>query len=405
MLSDEEQLRAAVAGMPIDDGPRRIHREELRRRALNAFDDAALGDSQRTDSGRLNRLGRLIMRHRILQIGTAAAAACVILGIVWTFGPGAGVAFARVQEIIGQVQTVCYDLIDYHDGQAEPAAKISFMEPGRMRGEWPGMTAIFDFNQGKILTLTEENKFAHLATVKDLENPSQRNWLAALKSVVNCPAATELGQKQLSGRQAKGWEVPDDGGTCAVWVDATSGELLQVEFTRGRNRTVMTNFVVNPVLDESLFAMAPPPGYTLQTQFEMSQADPGEADIILLLRIWASGNGGVFPDTLLAAGGFASAAAKAHCPELGPYSKENDEKIRIAVGRAFFLLYSHKLEWGYVGKGVKAGDPGKPVLWTRAAGATNYRVILADFTVVEVSPDKLREWIPGMAAGSQDTAH
>ena len=393
MFADENEFRKAVAGMGIDDDPRPAHQEELRRRMLRVFDDAAAGDVLSEESGRCIRLGRKLMRNRIVQVGAAAvAASCVLAVVLWSLGPGAGVALATVQKIVEDIRTVSFELTAYRDSQSEGTAKVMFMEPGKMRAEWPGMIGIFDWNQGKILVLGTEDKSAHLTVVSDMENPYQRNWLGALKTIVGCDAAKELGWKQLFGREAKGWEVPDDGGVCAVWADAKTGELLQVEFVRGRNKMVMTHFVLNPELNESLFVMTPPDGYTLESQVQMTESDPSEADIIILLRAWVSGNGGQFPDRL-DPGKFAIAAAKADWQGLGIDSQEKSQKAREAISRAFYLLHSWKLEWGYVGKGVKLGQADHPVFWHRAAGAEMYRVIYADFTVVEVSAEKLKEVI------------
>jgi len=99
MWSDENEFRKAVAGMPIDDAARRTHQEELKRRVLRTFDEAAAGEPLSEETGRHSWPGRRIMRHRIVQIGVALAAACLVVAFVWPFGPGAGVAFARVQEL------------------------------------------------------------------------------------------------------------------------------------------------------------------------------------------------------------------------------------------------------------------------------------------------------------------
>lgn len=393
MFADENEFRKAVAGMPIDDGPRRTHQEELRRRVLRTFDETAAGEPLSEETGRHSWPRRRIMRHRIVQIGVALAAACLVVAFVWPFGPGAGVAFAKVQEIVAEVRTVCFDMVESHDGQSEGLAKVMFMEPGRMRAEWQGIIGVMDWNAGKFMTLSAEDKVAHLVEVTDAENPCQRNWLAALKSIVGCKSAKEMGQKQVGGREAKGWEVPDQDGVCTVWADARTGELLQAEFTRGRNKCVMSNFVVNPELDPALFAMTPPAGYTLETNLKVTEADASEANIIFLLRVWASGNGGQFPDRLNPAK-FGMAATKADWHGLGVDSDEKSMAARKSIGQAMYRLHGGKLEWGYLGAGAKVGEKDRPVFWSRAAGAQNYRVVHADFTVAEVSAEKFTELVP-----------
>ena len=121
----------------------------------------------------------------------------------------------------------------------------------------------------------------------------------------------------------------------------------------------------------------------------MSEADPSEADIIILLRVWVSGNDGQFPDEL-DPGQFPKVAAKADWRALGVDSREKGLEYNAAIGRAFYLLHSWKMEWDYVGKGVKSGQADKPVFWHRSAGSEKYRVIYGDFRVAEVSPETLK---------------
>ncbi len=388
MFADEKELRQAIERIEIEAAPRSGHQTDLRRRVLLAFDEAgAVGVPPR--KRRVLRLGRNLMHNRRVQMGAATVAAACILGVVlWSFGAGADVALAEVRALIEQANTICYELSSYRDGRCEETAEVMFMEPGKMRVEWPGMTAVFDWNGGKILTLMTEEKVAHSTVVKDMMNPYQRNWLADLKAIMDSAAAEELGRREFDGRQAKGWRMPERGWLCTVWADAKSGELLQAEFEHGGNRMVMSRFVLNQELDESLFSMDPPEGYTLAAKMEMSKDDPSEEDVLALLRVWASGNAGRFPDRLDPSK-FAAAAAKADWRELGVDSREKAQALREAIGRAFYLLHNWELEWGYVGKGVDRGQADRPVLWYRRMGSKMYRVAYGDFSVADVTPEQL----------------
>jgi hypothetical protein len=392
VFADEKEFRKAVEATDIDDAPRPAHQAELRRRVLAAFDEAA--DTSQLWRGRRwsIRLGRNLMHSKWMQIGAAAAAAaaCVAIAALWALGSGADVALAEVRQSIEQAKTVCFELSCYRDGRSEGTAEVMFMEPGRMRSEWRGVVSIFDWNCGEILVLMTEQKLAHSSVVKDMENPYCRNWLGDLKAIMGSDAAEELGRQELLGREVKGWRTRQDGRVCTVWADAETGKLRQVEFEHGSNRMVMSQFVLDRELDESLFSMSPPEDYRLATEVEMSEADPSEQDILALLRVWASGNGGRFPDRLDSSQ-FGSAAAKADWRGLGIDSQEKSQAMREAIFRAFYLLNNWELEWGYVGKGVESGQADQPVFWYRRVGAETYRVIYGDFSVGEVSPEQLEQ--------------
>ena len=339
--------------------------------------------------GRRHVLGRKLMRSRLIRIGAVAAAvACILVVGLWSSGPGAGVAWAEVRQLIEEVTTVTFEMATYQDGRSEGTAKVMFTEPGRMRTECPAVTTIFDWSQGKILTLATEEKVAHAATVTDLENPYQRNWLADLKAIAGSKEAEEAGRREISGRQAKGWRVRDKDGTCTVWADAKSGELLEAEFELGRNKMVMRQFVLNLRLDESLFALTPPEGYTLASQVKMAEADPSEADVVFLLRVWVSGNDGQFPDRLDSTK-FYKACEKADWKGLGIDGPKKDQEARQAISRAFYLMYNWKSQWGYAGKGVKLGQAEAPVCWWKPVGAETYRIVFGDLSVRTVDKAEL----------------
>jgi hypothetical protein len=238
--------------------------------------------------------------------------------------------------------------------------------------------------------LDTENKFANAGTVADMENYYHRNWLTDLKAIIGHEDAQELGRKELLGRDAKGWQVIEGDEVCAVWADARTGELLRVEFERGSNRMVMSQFVLDRDLDESLFDMTPPEGYM---QFETTVDGPAVQDIVILLRVWVSGNDGQFPDRLDAAA-FPAAAAKADWRELGIDSYEKATAWRNAISEAFYLLNSWGWEWSYLGKGVNGGQKDEPVFWCRRQGSNMYTVIYADFSVAEISSEELEALNP-----------
>jgi hypothetical protein len=106
---------------------------------------------------------------------------------------------------------------------------------------------------------------------------------------------------------------------------------------------------------------------------------------LLLLRVWAGGNGGVFPDSLSDMADWIRAAGKYD------WSRETEDEatLKQMIGQAFFRLNSNQ-NWVYRGKGVKVGDAKTPVFW-RPVGDGKFQVIYGDFEVRKVDEKELPE--------------
>ncbi len=387
MCNDEQELTGAVEKLRIDAEPRPEHRDALRRRMLAAFQETQPSAAGPARAGRARGTWRSLMHIRLMQASAAAiAAACLVAAIVLWPGGKAGVALAEVRRSVEQARTACFQLSWYRDGQAEASGPAKWREPGLLRWEVPGAVTIYHWNEGKFLTLMTEAKTAHAATIEEMENPYHRDWIRNLKESIGSDSAEEVGHKEIAGREARGWRFKDDDGTCTVWADAETGQLLRADFESGNSRMVMTEFVLNQPLDEDTFSLTPPAGYSI-TRAEFRRSEPSEKDLVLLLRVWAMGNGDVFPDKLDPAA-FSAAAAKVNWSRLGIRSQQEGQEASNAISRAFWLMYTLH-ERTYVGGGVKLGDAAKPILWHRPKGKQTYRVIYGDLSVKDVAPEDL----------------
>ncbi|GAG49584.1 unnamed protein product, partial [marine sediment metagenome] len=206
------------------------------------------------------------------------------------------------------------------------------------------------------------------------------------------------GQKEISGRKAKGWRFKDAEWVCTIWADAKTGDLLEAEWQTGTSRMVMSGFVLDKELDEGLFNLKPPDDY-FHTRAKFARGDPSEKDVILLLRIWAMGGGDVFPEALDARK-FSEAAAKVDWKqlgiEMGIKSREESDKVNDAISRAFWWLYSGH-QWTYAGKGVRLGEEAKPIFWYRPKESKTCRVIYGDLSVKDIRPEDLPKAPPKRA--------
>lgn len=395
MFGNEDELTRAIERLAIDAEPSPGHREALRERMLVAFERARAGAARPRRRGGPAWAGRLIMKSRFVQAAAAVIVVCVV-GVItlWDAGNGgAGIALADVWARIENAQTVCFKMTTYRDGRQAEMWAVSYKAPGLMRSEMKEAVCVFDWTKGKYIALLTEDKTAILTTVADMQNPYHRNWLEELKATVGSDEAEEAGNKTLSGRTAKGWRVRDveDGQEwlVTVWADAESGELLEVEFQAGNTRMVMSEFRVNAELDDALFSLEPPKGYRLISQAEVNSSDLSEKDVATLLRVWAMGNGDVFPDRIDPTE-FGSASRKVDWRRLGIDSQEEGKAVGLAIHRGFLFLYLG-YEWSYAGKGVRLGAKDKPIFWYRPKGKETFRVIYADLSIKDASADELPE--------------
>jgi hypothetical protein len=71
--------------------------------------------------------------------------------------------------------------------------------------------------------------------------------------------------------------------------------------------------------------------------------------------------------------------------------KQMQEQLPIiqqqAQGLTFFEMLGPENDPHYVGGGVKLGTPDRPVLWYKPTGSDTYRVIYADLSVEDMTPE------------------
>ena len=321
--------------------------------------------------------------NRLSRVAAVALIAAGCVGVWFLAADGATIALADVHERITAAQTVCFRM-SFTQGKDEPESyNILFKRPNLMRMERPEVISVLDFKNGKTLALFPESRTAHSADIQDWVGDG---WIADLERIVGSDRAVEIGERKIDGKAVKGWRITEDGEVTTVWADVKTAELVEVEIVQGEGRTLLTNMEYNRQLDDSLFSMEPPEGYNFHTLTKMDVSDPSEADLIGLLRIWASGNGDVFPDEIKP-WNFQKAASKADWKNVCKGMTE--KQVSDMISRGFFKLNSWPRDWSYVGKGVRYGDATKPVFWYRSQGQKKYRVLFGDLSVQEIAEDQL----------------
>jgi hypothetical protein len=168
---------------------------------------------------------------------------------------------------------------------------------------------ITDLNQGKKLTLMPASKTATVLTStsnrkdKTPEDGHLFPWFRLFRRLAEEKPGIEhkpLGEKEIDGRTVVGFLVSSRGGDLSLWGDPKTGLPVRVEMTmgiEGNSKMTLSDLVFNVDMDESLFSVEPPAGYTVRNV--KSDGSPlEEKDLIEMFREYSQLCDGAFPDSL-----------------------------------------------------------------------------------------------------------
>ena len=197
-------------------------------------------------------------------------------------------------------------------------------QPGRTRIDSPstGVSSITDLNTGQCVWLFHKLKAVSPASPqqgKSVAGPSPFSMLGRpVENLWNLKDGTEksLGEREVDGQPAVGFEVRQNTTGCdcriVVWAGKDSGRPIRVETTLQNPQNdsqsvtiVLNHFNLDAELDEGLFSLEPPPGYTLAYQKTLdetvtnSAVTPEGEKIEQALQLWSDGNKGKAIATLV----------------------------------------------------------------------------------------------------------
>jgi hypothetical protein len=199
-----------------------------------------------------------------------------------------------------------------------------------------------------------------------------------------------LGEKEIDGRVVTGFRARNPDGEFTVWADPETALPIRIEQTWRQMQFVFTEFHFDIEMDESLFSMEIPEGYSELPSGELRIASSTEKDLVETLRIWAEVIlDDVFPRDF--SGQIYVDDVKKNRKKFANLKEE--EKLELAMkmgpGFVFVQLLKAETDWHYVGKDVKLGDSESPVCWYRPEGSETYRVIYGDLSVKDVAAGDL----------------
>jgi outer membrane lipoprotein-sorting protein len=355
---------------------------------------------------RFSLFERINNMNKIIKYPVAAA---IVLGVLagaayLLVSHSAGVAFADVKQQIEQAQTMTVTAHVKMTSLPKPMVmKMYLKSPGLMRQEitveaspatalstGPAATGpttamwgqkvitIYDMPNKRAISLVPAQKTAIVIEFKNVppgDQGGQKNILDELKKAV-VGEHKDLGAKTIAGRKVQGYRCGKPlVTTMDIWMDASTGGPVQVDQTlpNDMGTVTMTDFVINPKLDDSLFDTRPPEGYKVEKQTLDLRAT--EEDLIKGVALFAKYSGGVFPKALMPTPGLIEELKKVKM------SEAQTKEFTMLMGKVMaFQITTMNAggEFVYAGDGVKLGEKTTPILWYKAKDAKMYRVIYGD---------------------------
>ncbi|MHC4693710.1 MAG: hypothetical protein ACYS67_13290 [Planctomycetota bacterium] len=350
-------------------------------------------------------IGDTIMKNKITKFATAAVIIiAVILGLNFIGGPNkSGLAFAEVVRPILTARTVVFNVI-MGEGENVPITRVMNMGTQRFRGEVlspDGKTVqviiITDYDTSQMLQLIPKQKTAVLIELEDIpETEKPENVLETMRNIItelqNDPniSVEPLGEKEIDGRIAIGFRATGPDGESTVWADPQTALPIRLEQKWRQMQFVCTDFEFDVELDETLFRMKIPEGYTTLPKAMLSIEGSTEQDMIEGLRIYAEVIlDGTFPNEFI--GQEYMDDVKKNREKFAQMSTKQKLDLALKLQRGYLFIKHLKAEndWHYVGNGVKLGDAKSEVCWYRPDGSETYRVIYGDLSVKDVAPENL----------------
>jgi outer membrane lipoprotein-sorting protein len=390
-----EKIENAVKKMNFTAGA------ELREQILNDALKAHERTGKQPALEKPTNIWRTIVKSRITKL-SAAAAAIIIIGVIGVQFLTGMSAYAKAAEGLRNASTFVFTLITQANNGTGETIKtdIAYKSSGFMRTSTiDGYVTIVNLNSGKFISIRPQGIYTLCEIDTNDLNAIYKNGhpiLRIIEDMKNLPekADEELSRRDIDGIDCDGYKVTQGDLTSIVWIDAKTGDVVQVEqkyaIAPGMNR-IIKNIKFDIELDDSLFSLTPPAGFIATGELKSDGTGETEETFIKWLRWWAESNTDeTFPPKVTG-----SDVAKI-CIDLGKQGKLREEAWGKNVDSEQWLksaLFVAKLpaesNWRYAGDGVKINTPDTPVFWYRPAGTEKYRVIYADLTVREVAEDEL----------------
>jgi outer membrane lipoprotein-sorting protein len=344
------------------------------------------------------RITNMTYRQRIAAAFTLTLGGLAIWAAFSLLGGFATVTYAQVAQQILTARTMsCNETVG--GGQLPmPVTMKAMFSDGRVRMEYAqGNVMIFDQSKSQSLILDPTAKTAQIIkmtkTTGAPEVPSDpMQDPAAFFRNLAAQNGEPIEDRQINGVTAKGFRTKSFGFPASLWVDpATKMPLrVEIEFTMGKQKmnAVMSDFVFDAPLDDRLFSLDPPQGYTLKDATPLVvDTDLGDA-VVTMLGAYAAASGGTFPASLTDSTDLAKMLA-GHMKN-GQFD-DGGRKLMTSLGVVMGTMISLKqgTDYDYTPDGVKLGESDKRIFWYHQKEKNTYRAIDGDLHITDVAPADL----------------
>lgn len=238
---------------------------------------------------------RIIMRNRMTKYAAAAVIIlAIIIGIVELGRPvGASAAFAAAMDNIKQARTFsCIEIFEtsYKDSQGRRTCLFKqrwmFKEPDRERHEilasaptrakQVGQVTIWHYGKRQMLEFWPFDKtaeFHDMSSDYEVDDKTGEVRLTQLDTYLrdkllkwSTGAVEDQGSVELDGRTVRMLQSHKDSRTTTVWIDPKTSFPVQIELTwtdKSRSPVKYTSIQIDTEMDDDLFSLEPPEGYTV----------------------------------------------------------------------------------------------------------------------------------------------
>jgi outer membrane lipoprotein-sorting protein len=381
----DEQLHQHIDALrdePIPDGP-----------SANVLTktQAILGLAMEAPTDRIV-IGRRSFAERIVAMTLFKRIAAILfitlgavaLYVAWQTFNTTTVAFADVAQKLNNARTLVYTSTVTLPGKPPVTMRNLHASGGRTRIESPGGPV--SITDGRSSLLLDPN--LKTATRLDFGKALPTTDFASAFGHLAKTGGDPIGQKTFDGVVARGFRADAGGIPMTIWADPKTALPVQVEtitpMAQGNAVTVLDHFQFDAPLDEALFSMEVPQGYTLITQkIDMPESFAPESVVADFLRTYTQASGGSFPARL------------DNPDELGKLiARETDSQKRLAattrMGMMLGALFALRDRWGYAAEGVKVGEKDKVVFWCKLNPNSNsYQAVFGDLHIEQVFADRI----------------
>ncbi|MHC4739731.1 MAG: carboxypeptidase regulatory-like domain-containing protein [Planctomycetota bacterium] len=245
----------------------------------------ALGESKKTKSAASRpNIWRIIMKSRIAKFTVAAVIIIVVLVGIYQSGGSIDLATPAFADIVQPLLTaesgtfkmtinVISSGLDWINCGDEPVQTIEviFAGPSRTRWDVPtGEVLVANMRYGKVMILVPAKMQAAVMQVSPpgvIQRHNRFNKLLELRRLIQYSLEPEddsveyLGEQKINGVTAIGYRITGHG-VITIWADPKTKLPIQIEQTMGDETAIVNNITYDIELDESLFSVEPPKGYS-----------------------------------------------------------------------------------------------------------------------------------------------